>query len=259
MRASTEPARLGDFVWDDLNAQRHPGRRASRASRGVTVHLLTNGTIVASTTTDVSGFVCVHEPAAVESTAVQVVPPAGWTDHAAGPGRGRRRGQRRRSGHGPDDDHHAGQRPGRSDLGRRACTIPPSLGDFVCGLDRERRRHPRTIRATSRAFANVLVTLLRRGHERAGRGRRPTRTASTSLHEPGAGERTSLNFTPPAGYQPTLRDQGADDALRQRRRPWSRATPCSDGAGISGENDPTWDAGLYRAGERSATSCGWTT
>jgi hypothetical protein len=50
------PASLGDFVWDDLNADGiqdlgEPGIEGVT----VTVNLLTNGTIVASTTTDVNG------------------------------------------------------------------------------------------------------------------------------------------------------------------------------------------------------------
>ena len=51
-----------------------------------------------------------------------------------------------------------------------------------------------------------------------------------------------VGFAPPAGYAITLRDQGGDAADSDADRITGFTVPT---VLVSGENDPTWDAGLY--------------
>ncbi|MDV7397402.1 SdrD B-like domain-containing protein, partial [Arthrospira platensis SPKY1] len=53
-----------------------------------------------------------------------------------------------------------------------------------------------------------------------------------------------VGFTPPVGYQVTLQDAAGDDTLDSDADPITGYTiPTTL---VSGENDPTWDAGLYQ-------------
>jgi protocatechuate 3,4-dioxygenase beta subunit len=54
----------------------------------------------------------------------------------------------------------------------------------------------------------------------------------------------AVRFTPPTGFEVTLRDIGGDDTADSDP---DRVTGehHRNHAGVSGENDPTWDAGLY--------------
>ncbi len=53
-----------------------------------------------------------------------------------------------------------------------------------------------------------------------------------------------VKFIPPAGYRITAQDQGADDAVDSDADPATGSTPVTTLS--EGENDMTWDAGLYQ-------------
>ena len=54
-----------------------------------------------------------------------------------------------------------------------------------------------------------------------------------------------VGFMPPLAYQITLRDQGGDDAVDSDADPATGTTIPTEL--VSGENDPTWDAGVYES------------
>jgi uncharacterized repeat protein (TIGR01451 family)/fimbrial isopeptide formation D2 family protein len=230
-----EPASLGNFVWDDLNADGiqdagEPG------IEGVTVNLLTNGTIIASTTTDVSGAYAFTNLPPWDYT-VQVVVPAGYDVSPQDAG----------ADDAVDSDIDtttglttvitlvSGQDDPTWDAG---LYLPASLGDYVWedvnGNGIQDGGEP--------PVPNVLVTL----YDADTNALDTTTTDASGFYSftnlvPGT---YFVGFTPPAGWQITLQDRGGDDALDSDADPVTGFTIPT--VLISGENDLTWDAGLYR-------------
>ncbi len=231
-----EPASLGNFVWDDLNADGIQDA-GELGIENVTVHLLTNGTIIASTTTDVNGVYAFTDLIPGDYS-VQVVPPAGYDVSPQDEGAD--------DAVDSDIDPVTGQTTtitlvsGQNDPDwDGGLYLPASLGDYVWldvdgdGIQGNPVDEP--------GIENVLVTLYDAD---------TNALDTTTTDANGAYAFTNLvpgtyfvGFTPPPGYAITLQDQGADDALdsdADRTTGFTVPTVL-----ISGENDPTWDAGLY--------------
>ncbi|MDA0989525.1 MAG: SpaA isopeptide-forming pilin-related protein, partial [Verrucomicrobia bacterium] len=223
-------AQLGDFVWDDLNADgiQDPGETGIVS---VTVNLLTNGTVVATTTTDASGFYSFTNLFPGDYV-VEVVPPAG---HVVSP-----------QDQGGDDavdsdvDTTTGQSGtntlvgGQSDLTVDAGLYrPASIGNFVWeDLDGDGIQdggEPPITNVTVRLYdgaTNLLDTTL---------------TDASGLYAftnltPGA---YFVEFVEPANYFLTLQDQGGDDALDSDADTTTGRTSIT--FLTSGENDTSWD------------------
>ncbi len=101
---------LGDFVWNDVNAQRHPGRTATTGINGVTVDAQdSGGNVIATTTTGnnpVGGatrLLPVQRPAPGQLHVV-VATPSGYVASPSLAGRRRGTGQQRQPGR-RDPDH----------------------------------------------------------------------------------------------------------------------------------------------------------
>ena len=228
------PASLGDFVWDDLNADGIQDGGEPGISN-VTVNLLTNGTVIASTTTDVNGAYAFTNLPPWDYT-VQVVPPTGYdispqdqgadtADSDIDPGTGLTATITLSSGE--DDPTWDG-----------GLYIPASLGDYVWeDVDGDGVQD-----GGEPAVANVTVTL----YDAATNVLDTTTTDGSGFYSftnlvPGV---YFVGFTSPGGWQITLQDQGGDDTADSDADPATGYTiPTTL---ISGENDPTWDAGLYQ-------------
>jgi hypothetical protein len=227
------PASLGNFVWNDLDADGIQDGGETGVSN-VTVNLLTNGTVIATTTTDANGLYAFTNLPPWDYQ-VQVVAPAGWTVSPQDEG----------ADDAVDSDIDAGTGltatitlvSGQNDPDWDAgLYLPASLGDFVwLDVDGDGVQD-----GGEPAVSNVVVTL----YDAATNALNTTTTdvagayAFTNL-VPGV---YFVGFTPPLGYQITLQDQGGDAAGQRCGPVTGRTVPTTL---ISGENDPTWDAGLY--------------
>ena len=229
------PASLGDFVWDDLDADGvQDGGEVGVAN--VTVNLLTNGTVIASTTTDVSGaYAFTNLPP--WDYQVQVVAPAGWYVSPQDQG----------ADDAADSDIDTGTGlaavttlvSGENDPTWDAgLYLPASLGDYVWeDVDGDGVQD-----GGEPAVPGVVVTLYDAATNALG---------VTTTDVAGAYAFTNLvpdtyfvGFAPPAGWQLTLQDRGGNDALDSDADQITGYTIPT--VLFSGENDPTWDAGLYR-------------
>ncbi|MCO6400316.1 MAG: DUF11 domain-containing protein [Verrucomicrobia bacterium] len=230
-----QPAALGDFVWNDLNADGiqdvgEPG------FSNVVVNLLSNGTVIATTTTDVNGAYAFTNlwPGDYQ---VEFVPPAGSV----------LTGQDQGSDDAVDSDADTGTgRTGTVTLesGDNNTTldaglyIPARLGDYVwldVNADGIQSGGSET------GIPGVVVHLYDGSLNLVD----TTATDTNGYYSftnlvPGT---YSVGFELPAGYLFTLQDQGSDDSLDSDADPITGATIQT--TLVSGENDPTWDAGLY--------------
>ncbi|MCZ7591066.1 MAG: carboxypeptidase regulatory-like domain-containing protein [Kiritimatiellae bacterium] len=225
-------ASLGDFVWNDLNADGiqdagEPG------FTNVTVNLLSNGVVIATTTTDVNGaysFTNLY-PGTYE---VEFLPPAGTTFSPQDEG-------------GDDTIDSDANSTGRTDpvtliSGENNPTldaglyIPARLGDYIWhdvnwdGIQG----------GSETGIPNVVVTLYDAASNVVG----TTTTDATGFYE-----FTNLvpntyfvGVTPPAGYNLTQQYQGGDSTLDSNADADGFMAPVTL---QSGDNDPTLDAGLY--------------
>ncbi|NCA82909.1 MAG: hypothetical protein EOM72_09225, partial [Opitutae bacterium] len=229
-------ASLGDFVWNDLDADGIQDGGETGVV-GVVVNLLTNGTVIATTTTDVNGaYAFIGLPPG--DYQVQVVAPGGWyvsPQDAAGGG----------AGGDSDIDPGTGRtatitlESGDNDLTWDAgLYLPASLGNFVwLDVDGDGIQGG----AGETGMPDVVVTLYDAADAVVG-------TTTTDVN--GAYAFTNLvpgtysvGFTVPGGYQITLQNQGVDPAAdSDADRTTGRTVPTTL---VSGENDPDWDAGLY--------------
>ncbi|MCO5067491.1 MAG: isopeptide-forming domain-containing fimbrial protein [Kiritimatiellae bacterium] len=230
-----ERASLGDFVWNDLNADGiqdvgEPG------FSNVVVNLLSNGTVIATTTTDVNGAYAFTNlwPGDYQ---VEFVPPAGSV----------LTGQDQGSDDALDSDPdrftgltgtitlESGDNDTTIDAG---LYIPASLGDYVwldVNADGIQSGGSET------GIPGVVVHLYDGSLNLVD----TTATDTNGYYSftnlvPGT---YSVGFELPAGYLFTLQDQGSDDSLDSDADPITGATIQT--TLVSGENDPTWDAGLY--------------
>jgi hypothetical protein len=230
-----EPASLGDFVWNDLNADGiqdagEPG------IENVTVNLLTNGTIIASTTTDVNGaYAFTNLPP--WDYRVQVVPPTGWQISPQDAGADDTVDSDIDTGTGLTDTITlvSGQDDPTWDAGLYQYA---RLGDFVW----EDVNGDGIQDGTEPGVEGVVVRLYDASSN-------VVNVTTTDVN--GAYIFTNLvpntyfvGFEPPAGWQFTLQNQGVDPGADSDADPatgWTVPTTL-----ISGENDLSWDAGLYR-------------
>jgi uncharacterized repeat protein (TIGR01451 family)/fimbrial isopeptide formation D2 family protein len=228
------PASLGDFVWNDLNADGiQDGIETGIV--GVVVTLFSSNNIALGvSTTDVAGAYAF----------TNLIPGVYYIDVTIPPGyfvSPQNIGT-------PDLDSDIDPVTGQSTLitlvsGQNDPTwdaglyLPASLGDFVW-LDTNGNGIQD---GGETGVVNVLVTLYD-----AASNALDTATTDTS----GFYTFTNLvpatyfvGFTPPSGLQFTLINQGSDDSLDSDANPITGLTVPT--TLISGENDPTWDAGLY--------------
>ena len=226
---------LGNFVWNDLDADGIQDGGETGVV-GVVVNLLTNGTVIATTTTDVNGaYAFIGLPP--WDYQVQVVAPAGWYVSP--------QNQLLDDTVDSDVDVITGLAATTTlDSGENDPTwdaglyLPASLGDFVWeDVDGDGVQD-----AGEPAVSNVTVRL----YDAATNVLDWTTTDASGFYAftnlvP---EAYFVGFEPPAGWQLTLLDQGGDDALDSDADPTTGyAIPT---VLTSGESDPTWDAGLYR-------------
>jgi len=230
------PASLGNFVWEDLDAD---GRQdaGEPGVPNVTVQLLDGGGNVLSTTTTNASGVYTFTGLAPAVYAVRFTAPAGYTFTL--------------QDQGGDDalDSDADPATGRTivttlTLGENDPTWdaglvrPASLGNFVWddlnGNGVQDAGEP--------GLPNVTVRLLDSG----GNVLSTTTTNGSGAYQfgnlPPGGYR--VEFVPPAGYGFSPRDQGSNDALDSDPDPATGRTGLVNL--ISGQNDPTVDAGLVR-------------
>jgi LPXTG-site transpeptidase (sortase) family protein len=228
-------ASLGDFVWNDLDADGIQEASETGIS-GVTVRLLdSGGTMLATTTTNASGLYLFNNltPGAYS---VEFVLPSGYNfspqdqgvDNAA--------------------DSDANTTTGRTIIttlasGENDMTWDAgmhqhaSLGDFVWNdLNANGIQN-----AGETGISNVTVNL----YTGAGSLQNTTTTDASGHYlfsdlNPG---NYYVEFVLPAGYVYSPQDQGADDALDSDANITSGLT--STTSLIPGENDLTWDAGLF--------------
>ncbi len=227
------PASLGDFVWDDLNADGIQDGGETGVSN-VTVNLLTNGTIIATTTTDVNGaYAFTNLPP--WDYQVQVVAPTGWYVSP----------QDQLLDDAVDSDVDAatgltatitlvsGQNDPDWDAG---LYMPASLGDFVwLDVDGDGVQGG----AGETGMPDVVVTLYDAADV-------PIGTTTTDVN----GAYAFTNLVPgdyyidvdvPAGWFTSPPNQGGDGA---QDSDIDSAGSTATTTLVSGENDPTWDAGL---------------
>jgi|GEM_PF-2474869 len=229
------PASLGNLVWLDANGDGVQSGGSETGIPGVVVNLLTNGTVIATTTTDVNGAYAFTNLRPNEY-AVEFVPPTGYQVTVRDEG----------------GDDTADSDPDRV-TGRTIVTtlesgeddptwdaglyLPASLGNFVwldVNGDGVQSGGSET------GIPSVVVNLLSNGIVMA--------TTTTDVNGayaftnliPGA---YAVEFEPPTGFTITQPDLGGNDALDSDADPVTGRTIST--VLVSGENDPTWDAGLY--------------
>jgi LPXTG-site transpeptidase (sortase) family protein len=247
-------ASLGNFVWNDLN-QNGIQDAGEPGIPGVTVDLYTGAGVFVQTTTTGGGGIYNFTGLIPGSYYVDFTPPAGlWTISPINQGGD--------DALDSDADTSTGQtipttlEPGENDLTWDAglYQIPASLGDFVWNdLNRDGIQD-----AGETGIDGVRVDLYRPGYGPDGIPFTAddalvvaTTTTSTVGGVAGTYNFTGLvpgdyyvDFTPPAGYAISPINQGGDDTLDSDADPVTGQTiPTTL---ISGENDPTWDAGLYQ-------------
>ena len=240
------PATLGDTVWDDTNGDGI--QDAGEPGIGnVTVNLLnadgtpaldSGGNAITTTTNGSGAYAFTDLPPG--DYRVEFVPPAGYTltgqdrggddaaDSDADPATGRTTAITLVSGEN-DPDWDAGM------------YRPASLGNFVW----DDTNGDGVQDAGEPGVANVTVTLT--GTDNLGTPVNETRTTAgdgSYLFDNLVPGDYQVTFTLPGGYEFTRQDQGGDDGLD------SDANPANGQAVtttlVSGENDLTWDAGIYR-------------
>ena len=229
-------ASLGDFVWDDLNANGEQDN-GEPGIQGVTVNLLdANGNQIDTTTTDANGHYSFDnlEPG---SYSVEFVLPSGSVFSPKDQGN--------------DDakDSDADTTTGKTDTttlisGENDTTWdagmyePASLGDYVW----EDTNADGVQDANESGIDGVTVELFKSDGTSMG----TTQTANGGQYSftnlvPGD---YHVQFTLPSGYVFSPKDQGSDDA-KDSDADTTNGTTINTTL-ISGENDPTWDAGMYK-------------
>ena len=228
-------ASLGDFVWNDLDADGVQDSGETGVVAVVVNLLATNGTLLASTTTDVNGAYAFTNLPPGEYV-VDFVPPAGSV--ISPPNQG-----------GDDTaDSDADIVTGQSGIitlvsGENDPTIdaglyiPASLGDFVWNdLDADGLQD-----GGETGIVNVVVNLYDTNNVVVG---------TTTTDVSGAYAFTNLvpgtyyvGFVAPGGYVVSPQDQGGNDGLDSDANTLTGLTIAT--TLVSGENDPSWDAGYY--------------
>ena len=233
-----EPASLGDRVWYDTD--KDGIQDASETSvAGVTVNLLdASGAVVATTVTDAKGYYRFANLAPGDY-AVQFVPPSGYTISPQDQG----------SDDSVDSDVNpltgktvvttlvAGENDPTWDLGLYLPVEPASLGDRVWyDTDKDGVQD-----AGETGVAGVTVNLL---------GASGAVVATTVTDADGdyrfanlAPGDYAVQFVPPSGYTISPQDAGSDDSADSDANPLTGKTVVT--TLVAGENDPTWDLGLY--------------
>jgi LPXTG-site transpeptidase (sortase) family protein len=231
-------AALGDFVWDDLNANGIQDA-GEIGIDNVTVNLYNgNGTLI-STTTTAGGGAYSFTQLPPGDYFVEFVPPAGYSVSPANQG----------GNDATDSDANtvtgrtqtvtlaAGEINNTLDAGLNQ-PLPASIGDFVWNDINANGIQD----AGEIGIGNVTVNLYN------GNG---TLAASTTTAADGSYLFTQLppgdyfvEFVPPAGYAVSPANQGADDAVDSDANLITGRTTTT--TLVAGENDLTWDAGLYQ-------------
>ena len=229
------PASLGDFVWNDLDANgAQDGGETGVVGVVVTLYSDIDDSVVGVTTTDVAGAYAFTNliPGAYY---VGVAVPGGWDVSPQD-----------QAGDALDSDVDvatgltatitlvSGQNDPDWDAG---LYLPASLGDFVwLDVDGDGVQGG----AGETGMPDVVVTLYDATNGVAG-------TTTTDVN--GAYAFTNLvpgsytvGFAAPLGFALTLQNQGGDAADSDADRTTGLTAPT---VLVSGENDPTWDAGLY--------------
>ena len=226
------PVSLGNFVWNDLNADGIQDGGETGVSN-VTVNLLTNGTIIATTTTDADGLYAFTNLPPWDYQ-VQVVAPAGWyvSPQNAGGDDTLDSDVDVATGLAATTTLVSGENDPTWDAG---LYLPASLGDFVwLDMDGDGIQD-----AGEAGLPNIPVDLYA-----AGGGL----VASTTTDVNGAYAFTNLvpgdyyiDVDVPAGWFTSPPNQGGDGA---QDSDIDSAGSTATTTLISGEDDPTWDAGL---------------
>ena len=233
-------ASLGDRVW--LDANRDGVQDGSESGiLGVTVNLTDcNGNILKSATTDATGNYLFTDLEPGKSYAVQFVAPTGYVFTAQNTG----------SDDAADSDADASGKTvctdlaaGETDLTWDAGLYLPaaSLGDRVW-IDANKNG---VQDAGESGFGGVVVKLIDCSTKVV---LKTTTTAANGYYlftdlVPGS---YAVQFEAPTGYVLTTQYSGGDDTLDSDADPTTGTTACTDL--IAGENDMTWDAGLYLPG-----------
>ena len=231
-------ASLGDFVFVDTNKDgiQQPGEPGIP---GVIVTLISNGTVVASTTTNGSGLYSFTGLTPGVPYSVSFTTPTGYTATLAQQG--------------GDDTKDSDANPVTGQT--RSVTLAPGennpnldagfylptagLGDFVfVDINKNGIQD-----AGEPGIAGVTVTLYTNGVASL-----TTLTNASGLYSftgltPGTSLSYSVGFTAPAGYTATLANQGADDAKDSDADVLTGRTQSVTLA--NGEFNPTLDAGFY--------------
>jgi len=229
------PASLGDFIWEDLNADGIQDAGEPGISNVVVRLYDVNSNLVATTNTDANGYYEFTDLIPGDYYVV-VTPPAGWQISPQDQG----------SDNTVDSDINpvtgqtttitlvSGQNDPTWDGGLYQ---PASLGDYVWLDDNGNGIQD----GTEVGIGGVLVTL----YDAASNVVDTTTTDPTGFYEftdlvPGT---YFVGFTPPAGYAITLQDQGGDDTVDSDA---DRTTGLTAPVTLqSGEHNPTLDAGMY--------------
>ncbi|MCB0188994.1 MAG: carboxypeptidase regulatory-like domain-containing protein, partial [Caldilineaceae bacterium] len=255
------PASLGDLVWLDLNRDGvqdasetgWPNTPHKKGVPNVPVALFqANGTPVATTTTDTSGYYQFDELIPGDYY-VQFVIPNGYeltlqdaaaatdifdSDVAIATLRT------------PVTTLSSGEHDPTLDMGLYLAgnLIPAAIGDYVW-YDNNKNGLQENGES---GVPGVLVTL----HHSDGTALATTQTDSTGYYEFNSlpsGE-YYLIFTPPAGYQIAPQNSGNDDSRDSDVNPADGRTATT--TLLPGERDPNWDLGLYLAGNIAPAAIG---
>jgi len=230
------PASLGNYVWNDADAD--GVQDATEAGiNGVTVNLYSsNGTLIATTTT-AGGGLYLFDNLVPGDYYVDFVPPAGYTVSPQDQG----------GNDATDSDANTttGETivttlvPGENDLTWDAGLYQPaSLGNYVWSdADADGVQD-----ATEAGIDGVTVNL----YSSTGVLIATTTTANGGLYlfdnlVPGD---YYVDFVPPAGYTVSPQDQGGNDTTDSDANTTTGETVVT--TLVPGENDLTWDAGLYQ-------------
>lgn len=236
---ATALANIGDFVWNDLNADGI--QDAGEAGiPNVTVNLLNSGgTVIGTTTTDANGFY--HFTNLTPGTyGIEFVPPAGYTVSPANQGANDAVDSDANTVTGRTGNYTlvAGQTDNTVDAGMHLTALA-NIGDFVWNdLNADGIQD-----AGEAGIPNVTVHLLNSVGTVIG----TTTTNANGLYSftnltPGT---YGIEFVPPAGYTISPANQGANDAVD------SDANTATGRTGnyslIAGQTDNTVDAGMHQA------------